>query len=148
VRSSLTEQIPMTGSRGQPLKMAQYLEEGKKLMEAVVAYRAARDEASVEELATQEAERSASDVTDSAPVPTKPKRKSYPLPPLETPSEIPGYPLSSSPPRDIPDYGSIGRLKATRAAQAERRGKRAPLAPSGPSELRKRGDVRTWKVAE
>ena len=127
VTPDITAQIPTTGSRGQPLKMAQYLEEGKKLMAAVKAYRATRDEAGAEE-------------PEVAPVPPKPKRKSYPLPVLDRPSEIPGFPLN--PPKealDIPDYSSIGRVKATRAAQAERRGKRAPVTPIGPSELRKRG---------
>jgi hypothetical protein len=79
---------------------------------------------------------------------TKPKRKSYPLPPLDRPTEIPGFPLRApaagqdadgivGPAKDIPAYGSIGQ--AIRAAEAERRGKRAPLTPIGPSELRKRG---------
>jgi hypothetical protein len=138
----MTEQIPMTGSRGQPLKMALYLEEGKKLMEMVKAYRAAKAAASAEEPGTP----SVGPPTDynEAPVPTK--RKSYRLPPLETPTPIPGFPLRDPAGHDIPDYGSIGRVKATRAAQAERRGKRAPVKPIGPSELRKRHDV--WKVAE
>jgi hypothetical protein len=129
-----------TNSRGQPLKTAQYLMAAQPLADAVAAYRAARDEASAEEPVTQSGE--------PAPVPTKPKRKSYPLAPLATPTEIPGFPLN--PPRDIdlPDYGNIGRVKATRATQAERRGKRAPVTPIGPSELRKARDVPAWKVAE
>jgi hypothetical protein len=139
----MAEQIPTTGSRGQPLKIAQYLEEGKKLMDAVNAYIAAKAEASVEARVTQEAG------LPATPVPTKPKRKSYPLPPLDRPTEIPGFPLRDpagqdgeaiiGPTKDIPDYGNIGRVKAIRATQAARRGKKAPLTPISPSELRKKG---------
>jgi hypothetical protein len=112
-----------------PRKMELYLAEGARLAEVVNAYRASKGEASAEE-----------------PIPTK--RKSYPLPPLAGPTEIPGYPLNPTPAQEMPDYGTIGRVKATRAAQAARRGKKAPLTPSGSSELRKRRDMRTWKVAE
>ena len=107
-----------------PRKIDQYLADGNRLRDAVAAYRAQRDEAGAEVPVT----------------PTPTKRKSWPLPPLERPTEIPGFPTNPSPPRlDLPDYGSIGRLKAIRAAQADRRGKRAPLTPSGPSRLVKRG---------
>jgi hypothetical protein len=140
----MTEQIPMTGSRGQPLKIAQYLEEGKKLMETVRAYRAAKAAASEEAPVTERSQLKPE--FDNAPVP--PKRKSYPLPRLETPTPIPGYPLNPPQDIDLPNYETIGRVKATRAAQAARRGKRAPLTPSGPSRLVKRHDVRTWTVAE
>jgi hypothetical protein len=120
--------------------MDQYLAEGARLTAAVNAYRAARDEASAE----------------GAPV-TQPisgdqycnKPKSYRLPPLAGPTEIPGYPLNNpSPAQKVPDYVTIGRVKAMRATQAARRGKRARVAPNGPSALRKRHDVRAWKVAE
>ena len=114
-----------------PRKMELYLAEAERLRDAVNAYRAKRDEASV----TQDPERSGRNVT--SPTPTKPK--SYRLPPLATPTELPGWPLNPSPTKEAPDYGSMARVQATRAAQAERRGKRAPLTPIGPSELRKRG---------
>jgi hypothetical protein len=68
-----------TGARGQLLRTAQWIKDGKRLVEAVEAYRTARDAASAEV---------------PAPVPTKPKRKSYQLPPLDTPTELPGYPLN------------------------------------------------------
>jgi hypothetical protein len=120
-------EIPTTGSRGQPLKIAQYIAEGRRLVEAVEALRAARDEALLQSDAP----------ASEAPGPTK--RKSYKLPPLSTPTEIPGYPLNPSLPAEVPEYGSISRVKAIRATQAARRGKKAPMTPSGPSELRKKG---------
>jgi hypothetical protein len=124
-------EIPTTGSRGQPLKMAQYLAEGKRLAALVNDYRAAKGEA-------PDTQHEGSFVKcNEAPTPTK--RKSYPLPRLDQPTEIPGYPLNPSPAQDIPDYGNIGRVKAIRATQAARRGKKAPVTPIGPSELRKRG---------
>jgi hypothetical protein len=124
-------EIPTTGSRGQPLKMAQYIADGKRLLEAVDALRAARSDVTPV---------SPSDPVDGEPAPVPTKKKSYSLPPLDRPTEIPGYPLNPSPAGpDIPDYGNIGRVKAIRATQAARRGKRAPLTPSGPAELRKRG---------
>jgi hypothetical protein len=105
-----------------------YLAEGEaRLADVVKAYRAAKGEMSAPQ---------GEDFHD-APAPTK--RRSYPLPPLDRPTEIEGYPLNPSPPKELPDYGNIARLKATRAAQAERRGKKSPLTPIGPSELRKRG---------
>jgi hypothetical protein len=108
-----------------PRKMDQYLAEGRRLVELVNAHRAARDEASAD------------------------LRKSYRLPPLAGPTEIPGYPLNNpSPAQEVPDYVTIRRVKAMRATQAARRGKRAPVAPSGSPALRKRHDMRTWKVAE
>jgi hypothetical protein len=138
--TSIMTEIPTTGSRGQPLKMAQYIAEGRRLVALVNAYRAAKAEASPV---------SQPDPVDGepSPAPTK-KKKSWPLPPLDRPSEIPGFPLCdpaqdgeaiSGLAKDIPDYGNIGRVKAIRATQAARRGKRAPLTPSGPSELRKKG---------
>jgi hypothetical protein len=110
--------------------MAQYLAEGRQLVDVVAAYRAARSNVTPV---------SPSDTVDGEPTPVPTKRKSYSLPPLSTPTEIPGYPLNLSPGQEIPDYGNIGRVKAIRATQAARRGKKAPMTPSGPSELRKRG---------
>jgi hypothetical protein len=106
-----------------------YLAEAERFVEVVKAYRAAKEAAS--------AETPLIDKCNETPAPTK--RRSYNLPPLKTPSEIPGYPLNPSPPAEAPDYGNLARVKATRAAQAERRGKRAPLTPGGPSRLVKRG---------
>lgn len=117
----MTETLPTTGSRGQRLKIAQYLAEGQRLAEVVAARRVAKGEAGAEE-----------------PTETKPKRrKSNPLPPADGPTPIDGYPFNASPPKEAPDYGNIARVKATRATQAARRSKRAPMQPSGPSELRK-----------
>jgi len=98
-----------------------YLAEGDRLRDAVNAYRAARSDVTP--------------VSPSQPTPAPTKRKSYPLPPLDRPTELPGFPLRDTAGPDIPDYGSIGRLKAIRAAQAARLGKRAPMAPIGPSRL-------------
>jgi hypothetical protein len=106
-----------------PRKIDVYLAAGNRLRDAVNAYRAAKEEANGEE---------------PTPTPTK-KRRSHPLPPADGPTPIPGYPLAPSQPKEIPDYGSMARVAATRAAMAERRGKRAPLTPIGPSELRKKG---------
>jgi hypothetical protein len=125
--------IPTTGSRGQPLKIAQYIAEGRRLTALVNDYRAARDEASAE----APLQRASPDAECNKPT----KRKSYKLPPLPGPTEIPGYPLNPSPPAEAPDYGNLARVKAIRATQAARRGKRAPLTPSGPSRLVKAREV-------
>jgi hypothetical protein len=98
--------------------MAQYLAEGDVLRDAVNAHRAARG-ASAE----------------------SPPPKSQRLPPAQYPTEIPGFPLNPTPPAEIPNYASMARLKATRAAVAERRGKRATLKPIGEPTLRKRDNV-------
>jgi hypothetical protein len=125
-------QLPLTGSRGQPLKLAVYLAEGDHLREAVNTYRAERGEGSAEASVTKPALKGG-----ECNKPTK--SKSYRLPPLDRPSEIPGFPLRDPAGKDIPDYGNMGRVQASRAAQAERRGKKAPLKPTGPSGLRKAG---------
>jgi hypothetical protein len=111
-----------------PSKIAQYLAAGDVLREAVNAYRATRDEALLQSAA------------GAADCNKRTKRKSYPLPPLDRPSEIPGFPLNAAG-HDMPNYGSISWAPApsTRAAMAERRGKNAPLKPTGPSGLRKKG---------
>jgi hypothetical protein len=106
-----------------PNKMEIYLA-ANQLREAVNAYRAQRDEAGAQR-----------DVEAPAPI----KKKSWPLPPQDQPTPIPGFPFNASPPKEAPDYGSMGRLHATRAAQAERRGKNAPMKSSGAPELRKKG---------
>jgi hypothetical protein len=123
-----------------PRKMELYLAEGARLAEVVNAYRAAKGEASAEDAA----------VTQRTYVsPDCDKPRPYKQPPLDRPTEIPGYPLNNpSPGQEIPDYVTIGRVKAMRATQAARRGKKAPVTPSGSSELRKRPDMRTWRVAE
>ena len=115
--------------------------EGRRLTELVNAYRTARDEALLQSGLTQSASPDAD--CNNAPVPPKPKRKSYPLPPLPGPTEIPGYPLNPSPPAEAPDYGNMGRVAAIKRRQRDRK-----MDPIGPPELIKRGDVRTWKVAE
>ena len=107
--------------------MDQYLANGERLAEVVNAYRATKGAASAETPFTQH-ERSFVECN---------KPKSYKLPPLAGPTEIPGYPLNPSPAQDVPDYGTIGRVKAMRATQAARRCKRAPLTPSGSPALRK-----------
>jgi len=118
-----------------PSKMAQYLANGQRLRDAVNAYRAAKGEASAEGAVTEQL--NVGTECNDASVPTKPK--SQRLPPLATPTELPDYPLNWDAARqEIPDYGSMARLQATRATQAERRGKRAPLKPIGPSRLVKR----------
>jgi hypothetical protein len=126
-------EIPTTGSRGQPLKIAQYIAEGRRLMALVNDYRAAKGAGDTTCPVSQP------DPVDGEPAPVPTKRKSYRLPPLDRPSELEGYPLNPTPGQEIPDYGNIGRVKAIRATQAARRGKRAPLTPSGPSRLVKRG---------
>jgi hypothetical protein len=109
-------------------KMDQYLAEGERLVALVNDYRAVKGAASAE---------GAPSLQSGSPDPDCNKRKSYKLPPLAGPTEIPGYPLNPTPAQEMPDYGTIGRVKATRAAQAARRGKKAPLTPSGPPVLRK-----------
>jgi len=116
--NAAASQLPMTGSRGQPLKIPQYLAAGERLKEMIAAYRAARG-------------------ADETPAPAPIKRKPYRLLSLETPTPIEGFPLNP-PGEDVPDYGTMSRVKATRATQAARRGKRAPLTPSGPAKLIKR----------
>jgi hypothetical protein len=81
----------------------------------VNAHRAARDEALLQM---------------GTPVQDCNKPKSYRLPPLATPTPIPGFPFAESIPDQVPDYGTIGRAKRVR------RGTPA-LDPIGPPELRK-----------
>jgi hypothetical protein len=126
----VTAAMTATNYRGQPLKTAKYLTEGEPLADAVAAYRAAKSEASAEGV-----------LQSGEPSPDCNKRKSYKLPPLDRPSEIEGYPLNPSPPKDIPEYDSMARVKAIKARQRGRK-----MDPIGPPELIKRGDVRTWKV--
>lgn len=107
-----------------PSKMAQYLVEGARLRDAVNAYRAAKAETSLS---------GASIDADGN------KPKSYREPPAQYPTELPDWPLNwDAAKQEIPECGSMARVQATRATQAERRGKRAPLTPSGPSRLVKR----------
>jgi hypothetical protein len=75
-----TAKLPMTGSAGRPLKMAEYLAEAERLRETVDAYRRARGSG-------------ADDVA------SKPEHRR--LPPLPRPTEIEGYPLNSTPPAEI-----------------------------------------------
>jgi hypothetical protein len=132
--------------------MAQYLANGDRLRDAVNAYRATK------EAARAEARSDASHAcpSEAPPLqsptgvgdcnkPTKPKRKSYRLPPLDRPSEIPGFPLHDpagpdGEAKEIPTYPATHWAPApsTRATQAERRGKHAPLKTTGPSSLRKK----------
>jgi hypothetical protein len=103
-------QLPMTGSRGRPLKMTQYLAAGKTLAEAVNRYRQEKSEpedgAASAETPFKQHERSFVECN---------KPKSYKLPRLATPTPIPGFPLAPSRPReDVPDYETIGRAKRLR----------------------------------
>jgi hypothetical protein len=110
-------------------KMEIRLASGNVLRDAVNAYRATRDAAPLP------------DENCDKPAPTK--RKSYPLPPQDQPTPIDGFPFAGQDgePKEIPNYGVISWAPkpSTRAAQAGRLGKRAPMRPSGPSELRKKG---------
>ena len=74
-----------------PSKMAEYLAEAERLRETVDAYRRARG----------------SGAADVAP---KPERRR--LPPLPRPAEIESYPLNSTPPTQIPGYGTMARVTA------------------------------------
>jgi hypothetical protein len=115
--------VPLVEIMAKPSKMAQYLAAGDRLREAVAVYRVAKEEASA---------------AVPTPTPTK-KRRSYPLPPADGPTPIPGYEFNPRPPAEVPEYDSMSRVKAIRAAQAAQRGRRAPfLTPSGQPELRKR----------
>jgi len=99
-------------------RTASYLEEAARFGVIVNEYRAAKAEA------------------DGETTPTK--KRSWPLPLQDRPTQIEGFPLNANPPRpDVPDYGSMASLKASRARQAERLGRHAPIKPTGPSELRK-----------
>jgi hypothetical protein len=108
-----TAKLPMTGSAGRPLKMAEYLAEAERLCETVDAYRRARGGG-------------ADDVA------SKPERRK--LPPLPRPTEIEGYPLNSTPPAEIEVFHSraaVGHAMARRRAF----GKVAQLDSIGPAEL-------------
>jgi hypothetical protein len=140
----MTEQLPTIGSggataaiaatnyRGQPLKTAQHLAEGKRLAEMVAAHRADRGEASAAAVLHKQY--------------TGNKPRSRRLPTAQYPSEIPGYPLNPNAPKEIPDYRTIETAEIV--VRARRAKGRSLMEPIGPSELRKRDDVRTWKVAE
>jgi hypothetical protein len=123
----MTETLPTTGSRGQPLKIAQYIAEGRRLMALVNDYRAAKGDVTPV---------SPSDTVDGEPTPTK--KKSYPLPALDRPTELPDWPLNPSPPAEAPDCGSMARVQAVKHRQ-RKVGAVAPMTPIGPSELRKKG---------
>ena len=97
-------------------KMAEYLAEAERLRETVDAYRRARGSG-------------ADDVA------SKPERRR--LPPLPRPTEIEGYPLNSTPPTEIPDYGTMARVTVIKWRQ-RKLGARAPIKPVGRPELRKR----------
>jgi len=119
---SMTEpsKVPTIGSRGQLLKIPQYLAAGERLKEMIAAYRAARG-------------------ADETPAPTPTKRKPYrllSLETLETPTPIEGFPLNP-PGEDVPDYGTMSRVKAVKHRQRIL-GARAGMKPNGPPELRKR----------
>jgi hypothetical protein len=134
-----------------PRKMDQYLAEGERLVALVNDYRAAKGAASAE---------GAPLLQSGSPDPdcNKPKftdlRKSYRLPPQETPTPIEGFPLNPSPAPEVPDFGTVNRVKRLRRA-----GRTLP-DPIGPPSLLKareasidpsrieRHDVRTRKVAE
>jgi hypothetical protein len=149
-KSAIIDPAAIGKIMAKPRKMDLYIADGKRLKEAVEALRAARDkallqsaqgcvdcnQASAEEPVTQ---KSTPVENCNKPVPTKPKRKSYPLAPLDRPSEIPGFPLRD-PGQEIPGYGNISWAPSpsTRATMAERRGKRAAMTPTGPSGLRTR----------
>jgi hypothetical protein len=105
-------------SMSKPLKMAEYLAEAERLREMVDAYRRAR--------------RSGAGADDDAP---KPERRR--LPSLPRPTEIEGYPLNSTPPTEIPDYGKMARVTVIKWRQ-RKLGARAPVKPVGRPELRKR----------
>jgi hypothetical protein len=111
-----TAKLPMTGSRGRPLKTAEYLAQAERLRETVDAYRRARGDRA----------------DDDAP---KPERRR--LPPLPRPTEIEGYPLNSTPRTEIPDYGTMTPVTAIKWRQ-RKLGARAPIKPVGRPELRKR----------
>ena len=115
---SETARLPMTRSRGRPLKMAQYLTATDRLSETVDAYRAER-------------------VSEPSPVPTKPEQGRPP--PLTTLTEIPGYPLGPCRPEvETPTYGSReAAIDASRKMKRRANGT-AILDPIGPPELRKR----------
>jgi hypothetical protein len=118
-----------------PRKMDQYLAEGRRLVALVNAHRAARDEArSDASHAYPSAEGAPVTQSVGEPAPTPTKRKSYRLPPLETPMPIPGFPLAPSRPgEDVEDYGTVNRVRRLRKA-----GRTRPLlVPIGPPELRK-----------
>jgi hypothetical protein len=100
-----------------PRKMELYLAEAERFAETVKAYRAAAGG------------------DEPAPTPTKPRR----LPTAQYPSEIPGYPLNPSPPKEIPEYRTMETAQiVVRARKAKGRGL---IEPIGPSELRKRDSV-------
>jgi hypothetical protein len=132
--SQLSSAGPAPAASGEimakPRKMDQYIAEGRRLVEVVAAYREARDAASPV---------SQPDPVDGELSPAPAKKKSYRLPPLDRPTELPDWPLNPPQDIDLPDYGNLARVKAIRATQAARRGKKAPMTPIGPSELRKRG---------
>src|ERR1700730_15682864 len=97
-----------------PRRTEIYLAEAERFAEVVNDYRAAGAGASAETSVTEQLEVE----------PQCNKRKSYRLPPLPIPTEIPGYPLNPTPPAEAPDYVNLARVKAIRATQAARLGKR------------------------
>jgi hypothetical protein len=142
--------MPLVSLMTKP-RMELYLDEAERVAAVVNAHRAAkaaaREEASLQtgtpvpdcNKANAEAPGTQS---VGEPTPVK-KKKSYPLPSLETPTPIDGFPFAepAGTAGELPTYPSTAYAPspATRVAMAERLGKNAPLKPSGPSTLRKKG---------
>jgi hypothetical protein len=81
------------------------------------------------------------------PAPTKPAPRR--LVPTERPTPIEGFPFTDSPPAEVPDYGTMGRVQAIKHRQ-RKVGARLPSEPVGPTQLIKRRDyeLRTRGAAE
>jgi hypothetical protein len=101
-----------------PSKAEQYAEGVAALRDAVNAYRAAKQQPGAEP-------------------PQAPKLATLRLPPAERPTPIDGFPMNDSPPAQVPDYGTMGRVQAIRHRQ-RRPGAQLPNKPMGPTQLIKK----------
>jgi hypothetical protein len=110
--------------------------ETDRLRQAVNAYRAQK-----------EALPSATSQQPGAEPPQAPKPKRRSLSLAGRPTVLAGWPLNPSPPAEIPDYGTMGRVQAIRHRQ-RRPGARLPI--TGEPHLIKRRDyeLRTSRAAE
>jgi hypothetical protein len=113
--------------------MEAYLAEANRLREEVNAFIAAKRDgaAGVEN-----------------PTPQSPKPKQRRLSPASYPTELAGWPLNPSPPAEVPNFHTMQTAQIVARARRRKVGAQLPSKPIGPTQLIKKGDLRTGRAAE